>query len=66
LANSPAVVLADEPTGNLDSKSGKEIMDIFNKLNEEGRTVVIITHDPIVANRAKRIIKISDGKILRR
>lgn len=64
LANDPIVVLADEPTGNLDSKSGKEIMDIFRKLNKEGRTIILVTHEKIIANHAKRIIKIHDGKIV--
>lgn len=63
LANEPLLVLADEPTGNLDSKTGKEIMDLFLKLNRAGRTVVIITHDPVVARRAKRSIKLRDGKV---
>ena len=65
LANDPAFVLADEPTGNLDSKSGKEIINIFNKLNNEGRTVVVITHDPAIARYAKRKIKITDGMIVK-
>lgn len=65
LANDPALVLADEPTGNLDSKSGKEIINIFNKLNSEGRTVVVITHDPAIARCAKRKIKIKDGMIVK-
>ena len=64
LANDPIVVLADEPTGNLDSKSGKEIMKIFRKLNKDGRTIIVVTHEKIIANHAKRVIKIADGKIL--
>jgi putative ABC transport system ATP-binding protein len=65
LANDPILLMADEPTGNLDSKSGKEIIDIFNKLNSEGRTVVVITHDPAIAKHAKRKIRIKDGMIIK-
>ena len=64
LINEPAVILADEPTGNLDKESGKEILDIFEKLNQDGRTVVIVTHDPEVADRAQRKIVLEDGRIL--
>lgn len=64
LANDPAVVLADEPTGNLDSRTGKDILSVFNKLNKEGKTIVVVTHDPMIAGLAKRIIKIKDGKIV--
>lgn len=64
LANDPAVVLADEPTGNLDSKTGKDIISVFDKLNKEGKTIVVVTHDPVIARMAKRIIKIKDGKII--
>jgi putative ABC transport system ATP-binding protein len=63
LANNPAFILADEPTGNLDSKSGKEIMVIFEKLNDEGRTVVVVTHDVNIASHSKHVIQIRDGKI---
>jgi putative ABC transport system ATP-binding protein len=63
LANNPSVILADEPTGNLDTKSGQHIIDIFKKLNKDGRTIVIITHDPRVAKQAERIVTISDGMI---
>jgi putative ABC transport system ATP-binding protein len=63
LANDPNLILADEPTGNLDSKSGYEIMKIFTELNKKGKTVVVITHDQIIASHAKKIIKIKDGKI---
>ena len=63
LMNSPAVVLADEPTGALDSKSGEQIMELFQKLNEEGVTIVMITHDPHIASNAKRMVKIIDGEI---
>ncbi len=64
MANDPVLLLADEPTGNLDSRAGKEIIDIFSKLNNEGKTIVIITHDPSIAKRAKRRLKIKDGKII--
>ncbi|WP_028992113.1 ABC transporter ATP-binding protein [Thermoanaerobacter thermocopriae] len=64
LANNPHLILADEPTGNLDSKSGSEIMKIIKELNERGNTVVLITHDPNIAAQAKRIVKIKDGRIL--
>ena len=63
LAAKPPLILADEPTGNLDSKSSKEIMGILRELNEEGRTVVLITHDDGIAETAKRIVRIMDGKI---
>jgi putative ABC transport system ATP-binding protein len=64
LANDPEVILADEPTGNLDSKSGKEIISIFEKLNAAGRSVVTITHDMNIANRCHRIVRIKDGLIV--
>jgi len=64
LVNRPKIILADEPTGNLDSRSGKEIMEIFKKINQEGNTVVIVTHDAEVAGYAKRVIKIRDGRIV--
>jgi len=64
LINEPAVILADEPTGNLDIESGKEILDIFKKLNQEGRTVITVTHDPDVACEARRIIALEDGRII--
>ena len=65
LVNNPSIIFADEPTGNLDSKSGKEIMEIFQKLNQKGNTIVVVTHNPKIAKYAKRIIKIEDGKIQR-
>ena len=64
IAQAPPVVLADEPTGNLDSGSTKEIMEILKGLHAEGRTVILITHDNEIAARAKRIIRIMDGKIV--
>lgn len=60
----PSIIFADEPTGNLDSKTSREIMDFFKKLNKEGRTIVVITHEPDIAEYAKRKIRIVDGKIV--
>jgi len=65
LVNDPAIILADEPTGNLDTKSGNEIMEIFKDLNAQGRTVVLITHEPDIAANAKRVVHVRDGKIIR-
>ena len=64
LVNSPDLILADEPTGNLDSKSGKEILDLLIDLNKKGNTVVLVTHDLSIASNAKRIIELKDGKIV--
>lgn len=64
IAAKPPVILADEPTGNLDTKSGKDVMRILNELWREGRTVILITHDNEIANSARRIVKIIDGKIV--
>lgn len=63
LVNSPEIILADEPTGNLDTKSGSEIMRIFQKLHKEGKTIVMITHETEIAKHAKRIIRLKDGEI---
>lgn len=63
LVNSPEIILADEPTGNLDSKTGEEIMEIFSKLNDDGNTVILITHEKAIAEHSKRIIQLFDGKI---
>ena len=63
IAQAPPIILADEPTGNLDSRSTEEIMAILQELYEEGRTVILITHNNEIADRAKRIIQIKDGKI---
>jgi len=64
IVNDPTFILADEPTGNLDTKSGKAVMDIFRKLNKEGRTLVVITHDTNIGNDSDRILKIVDGEIV--
>jgi putative ABC transport system ATP-binding protein len=64
LVNKPAIIFADEPTGNLDTKSGREIMKIFQKLNRAGHTIVVVTHEAHIAKFAKRIVKIKDGKII--
>jgi putative ABC transport system ATP-binding protein len=63
LVNNPAIILADEPTGNLDSKSGAEIMDIFRSLHDQGMTIVMVTHDPDIAVQCERIVRIKDGVI---
>lgn len=64
IAASPPIILADEPTGNLDSKSGAEVMAILRQLHTEGKTVILITHDKEIANQAQRVIDIMDGKII--
>jgi putative ABC transport system ATP-binding protein len=64
IVTNPTLILADEPTGNLDSHSSEDVLRIFARLNEEGRTVVLITHEPDVADQAKRIIRLSDGEIV--
>jgi putative ABC transport system ATP-binding protein len=63
LINDPAIILADEPTGNLDSRSGAEIMDIFRQLHTQGMTIVMVTHDQEVGQQCKRIVRIRDGQI---
>lgn len=64
LAGEPSIILADEPTGALDSRSGIEVMDIIKQLNFKGKTVILITHDNMIANQAKRIIRLQDGRIV--
>jgi putative ABC transport system ATP-binding protein len=64
IVTDPAIVLADEPTGNLDSHSTEEILAIFSRLNAEGRTVILITHESDVAARARRVVRLSDGRVL--
>lgn len=64
IVNEPSVILADEPTGALDSKTSQEIMDVFKSLNAQGKTVIIVTHDMGIAQQCERIIEIADGKIL--
>lgn len=64
IVNEPAMILADEPTGALDTKTSAEIMELFKCLNKEGKTVVIVTHDPKVAEQCSRVIEVSDGKII--
>ncbi|BFT74731.1 ABC transporter ATP-binding protein [Paenibacillus sp. P36] len=63
LAGDPAIILADEPTGALDSKTGVEILEIFKRLNQQGRTIVLITHDLAIAQQAKRVVYFRDGKL---
>jgi putative ABC transport system ATP-binding protein len=64
LNNEPKLILADEPTGNLDSRTSEEVMAVFQKLNDEGRTVVLITHEPDIAEYARRIVGFRDGKVV--
>ena len=65
LVNDPAIVMADEPTGNLDTKSGSEIMEIFLEINRQGRTIVLVTHEPDIAGHASRILHVRDGRLVR-
>jgi putative ABC transport system ATP-binding protein len=63
LVTNPALILADEPTGNLDSRSSQDVLSTFARLNRQGRTIVLITHEPDVAARAKRIVRLADGLV---
>ena len=63
LINNPALILADEPTGNLDSKSGMEIMHMLGELNKEGKTIILVTHEPDIAAYARRVVTVKDGKV---
>lgn len=64
LVNNPAIIMADEPTGNLDTKSSYEIMNIFKAMNDEGKTIVMVTHEPDIAQQTKRILVMRDGKLV--
>jgi putative ABC transport system ATP-binding protein len=64
LINNPSLILADEPTGNMDQKTGKQIMDLFDELNQDGHTIVIVTHDSAIAQRTKNTIFLQDGQIV--
>lgn len=63
LANEPILILADEPTGNLDSRSGSEILALFDELNAQGRTIILVTHDPEICNRSHRTVRLRDGRV---
>ena len=63
LANDPTILLADEPTGALDQQTGRQVMELFHALNDEGRTIIMITHDIAIARHAGRIVRILDGEI---
>ena len=65
LVNDPAILMADEPTGNLDTKSGNEIMEIFCQLNQAGRTIILVTHEPDIAEFARRVILFRDGRLVK-
>jgi putative ABC transport system ATP-binding protein len=64
LANDPPLLLADEPTGNLDERTGEEILDIFDRLVESGRTMILVTHNPVYADRVQRVLRMHDGELL--
>lgn len=65
LVNDPSIIMADEPTGNLDTKSGDEVMAIFKELNDQGRTIILVTHEPDIAEHARRVVVVRDGQIIR-
>jgi len=64
LVNNPSIILADEPTGNLDSKTSEEIMELFNELHQKGHTIILVTHEEDIAEHAKRIIRLKDGLVV--
>ncbi|MDD5614808.1 MAG: ATP-binding cassette domain-containing protein, partial [Candidatus Methanoperedens sp.] len=64
LANEPAILLADEPTANLDTESSNQIVDLFRELNDKGQTIIMVTHEPDIGARADRIIRLKDGRIV--
>ena len=64
LVNNPSLILADEPTGNLDSKTGVEVLQIFHEMHGRGETIVIVTHDPRIAEQCERVIQIVDGRVV--
>ena len=64
LASKPSIILADDPTGDLDSKTGAEVLELIKELNKEGNTIVLVTHDNSIASQAKRIVRLQDGKII--
>jgi putative ABC transport system ATP-binding protein len=64
LVTNPSILLADEPTGNLDSNTGREIMDLFDSLHDEGNTVIVVTHEQHIAERTGRVVRLSDGDVV--
>ena len=63
LANNPSIILADEPTGNLDTKTGKTIMELLSSINKEGKTILLVTHDPSLTKYTNRVVNIKDGEV---
>jgi len=63
LSGDPKIILADEPTGNLDSETGEATMEIFEQLNQEGKTIILVTHDPFISNRCRRVVSLKDGQL---
>ena len=63
MANDPLLILADEPTGNLDTHTSEEIMDLFDELHRRGRTIILVTHEDVVAGRAHRVVHLKDGRV---